>query len=106
MSKASESQANKELQMRMLINLYEEKIRRVDFDNWGEDDQKDSMSRQNRYLSEISKATPIIMKVYQENLELKEHIDTANLTKPDMKELNIKLKMLKELEFKMEEAIH
>lgn len=46
------------------------------------------------------------MRVYQENLELKEHIDTAKLANPDFKKFTIQLQMLKELESKMEDAIH
>lgn len=37
----------RELQLRMMVDLYEEKVRRMGFGGWSEEDQKDSMSRQN-----------------------------------------------------------
>jgi len=71
MKNASGIYENKELQMRMMINLYEEKVRRLKFDNWNEEDEQDAQKRQLRYLNEMSKGTPVIMQVFSENLELK-----------------------------------
>lgn len=45
----------RELHMRMLIDLYEEKCRRLSYNSWGEDDQKESLVRQNvGFLSNFS----------------------------------------------------
>jgi kinesin family protein 15 len=85
--KASAVSENKEMQMRMMLNLYEEKLRRISFSNWGEEDERDSVVRQNvgldswqRYLNEVVKDTPVVMQVFQQNLELTcqlEDLETA-----------------------------
>ena len=63
--------------MRMMINFFEEKVRRLRFDNWNEEDEQDATKRQLRYLTEMSKGTPVIMQVFQENLELKYAIENS-----------------------------
>ena len=80
MRQAANLHETKELQMRMMINLYEEKVRRLKFENWNEEDENDATKRQLRYLSEISKGTPVIMQVFQENLELKYAIENFTET--------------------------
>jgi kinesin family protein 15 len=37
----------RELYMRMMIDLYEEKCRRLSYNSWGEDDERESLVRQN-----------------------------------------------------------
>lgn len=92
--------------MRMLLNLYEDKVRRIEFESWGEDEEKENFSRQNKYYNELIKATPIIMKVYQENLEMKERIDTEQFYQKESSDSELNIKILRELESKINEAIH
>lgn len=92
--------------MRMLLNLYEDKVRRIEFESWGEDEEKENFARQNKYYNELIKATPIIMKVYQENLEMKEKIDTESFYQEQSSHSEINIRILRELEAKINEAIH
>ena len=46
-NKSSTIQQNKERQLRMMIDLCEEKIRKLSFNSWSEEDQRDSVVREN-----------------------------------------------------------
>ena len=46
-NEATSISKKKELQLKMMVDLYEEKLRRISFNNWYEEDQKDSLVKQN-----------------------------------------------------------
>ena len=60
-SESVKIQENRELHLRMMIDLYEEKIRRLSFNNWNDEDESEGLARQNRHLSEILKDAPAVM---------------------------------------------